>query len=255
MKRLNVDGYIIDDMDRWLYDLFEIPNLTLAKLRAFLVEANGDDIELAINCYGGDVFSAEAMYSELRGYAGKSVARVIALSASASSFLMLGCQRVTSSPMGSIMIHNAQSGAEGDYRDMEHAADVLKHVDEVIRNAYEAKTKKSRNDLKKYMDKETWLTPQEALELGIIDEIELKEGETLSDPKFSQLLPTGITNCFNPVKMHQLAERMKQNPATEPPNDSGDVSRPVSEHNQSPEQKALIQSVRNKIFDAFKEGN
>ena len=245
MKRLNVDGYIIDDQDRWLYDLLEIPNLTLAKLRAFLIEADGDDVELTINCFGGAVWPAEAMYAELRDYKGPSVARITGLSASASSFLMLGCQKVTSSPMGSIMIHNAQSYAEGDHRDMEHAADVLKHNDEVIRNAYELKTGRSRNDLKKYMDNETWLTPQEALEIGIIDEIELKEGETLTDPKFSMLLPARMSNCFSPGKMHQLADRMKSpEDAPAQPIDSGDVSRPVSI-----EQQTRFLNIRKKIIE------
>jgi len=244
MKRLNIDGYIIDDQDRWLYDLLEIPNLTLAKMRAFLVEAAGDDIELVINCMGGDVWSASSMYAELRDYKGGSTAKVIGLSASASSFLMLGCQKVIAAPMASIMMHNASSYAAGDYREMEHTADVLKHVDETIRNAYELKTGKSRANLKKYMDNETWLTAQDGLELGIVDEIDLKDGEVLTEQRFSQLLPARMSNCFSPEKMHQLARKMAEKPPEQPPNDSGDTSRPVSEY-----QSARIRNIRRKITE------
>lgn len=243
--KLNIDGYIIDEQDKWMYDLFEIPYLTLAKMRAFLVEANGDDIELTINCFGGDVWTSAAIYAELRAYSGKSLANIVGLSASASTFLMLGCQKVIASPMASIMIHNAQSSSDGDYREMEHTAAVLKQVDETIRNAYEIKTGKSRDELKKYMDDETWLSPQDALELGIIDEIDLKDGEVLSDPKYSMLMPSRMTNCFNPAKMHQLAAKMAEQPKEpEQPKDSRDESRPVSI-----EQKTRFMNIRRKLYE------
>jgi len=248
MKRLNIDGYIIDEMDRWLYDLLEIPYLTLTKMRAFLVDAEDDDIELWINCFGGDVWTAASMYAELRGYAGNSMAKIVGISASASSFVMLGCEKVIASPMASIMIHNAQTGAQGDYRTMQHTAEMLKQTDETIRNAYEIKTGKSRDYLKEYMDNETWLSPQDALSIGVVDEIELKDGETLTEPKSSMLLPVRMSNCFSPGKMHQLAERMaeKQPEQPEQPIDSGDVSRPVSEILS--EQRSRFLNIRKKIY-------
>ena len=266
MKRLNVDGYIIADQDKWVYDYFEVPYLTLARLRAFLNDAGKDDIELVINCYGGDVWAAAAMYAELRNYKGKSVAKVIGVSASASSFLMLGANTVIGSPMATIMIHNAQAGAQGDYRAMEHTAAMLKQHDETIRNAYEIKTKKSRADLAKYMDNETWLTVQDALSLGIIDEIDLKKGEELTEPANSALMPSRIAACFSPVKMRGIAAALKNAPIdTEPPedeteetekekpepNDSGDESRPVSDNLK--DQKADFHRLKLKILKSYEE--
>lgn len=242
MKRLNLDGYIIDDGDRWIYDWLKIPNMTLAKMRAFLVDAAGDDVEIAVNCSGGDVFSASAIYGELRTYKGKTQAVVLGLSASAASFLMLGCEKVIASPMAQIMIHNSSSFAAGDHREMQHTADFLKSIDETIRNAYELKTGKSRDELTQYMDNETWLTAQDALKLGIVDEIYLKDGEELSSPASSMLLAARASNCFSPENLHKLAVQLK--PPEQPPNDSGDTSRPVSEY-----QKALIRNIRRKIIE------
>ena len=268
MKKLNIDGYIIDDQDRWLYDMFEVPYVTLPIMRAFLAKADGDEIELVINCFGGDCWSAASIYAELRAYKGKSTARVIGLSASASSFLMLGCDRVIASPMAQIMIHNAQTAASGDHREMAHTAAVLQQVDETIRNAYEIKTGKSRDALKKYMDAETWLTPQDALEVGIIDEIDLKDGEVLTAPKASMLTPSRVSAVFNPDKMHAVARRLgiepPSNAAPEPEpepepivepepapeevpaedtNDSGGVSRPVSDT-----QRQWFNEIKKKLY-------
>jgi len=273
MKRLNVDGYIINEQDKWIYDLFEVPCLTLPMLRAFLADAKKEDIGLFINCYGGDVWTASSMYDELRSYEGTSFAKIIGLSASASSFLMLGADKVISSPMGSIMIHNAQTGAEGDYREMEHTAAMLKQTDETIRNAYEIKTGKSREDLAKYMDNETWITPQEALELGLIDEIDLKDGEKLTAAKSSMLSSSKIAACFNPMKMHEIAAKFKDTPKAEDtpaeippeveapavlpivpgtPNDNGEVTQPVADNQQAEQDNEHQNALRKKIH-AYKE--
>ena len=241
MKRLNIDGYIIGEEDKWLYDLFEIPYVTLAKMRAFLIDAKEEDVEVVVNCFGGDVWAGAAMYDELRQYKGKTTARVVGLSASASTFVMLGCDRVVSSPMASYMIHNAATGAEGDYRVMEHTADLLKKINDAIVNAYEIKTGKSRDELKKYMDEETWMSAQDALELGLVDEIDLKDGEKLSDIKPSAMASTKIAACFNPVKMHEMAEKFK-------PVENRGVSQPVSNT-----QTERFNSIRQKLT-ACKEG-
>lgn len=75
------------------------------------------------------------------------------------------------SAVGQIMIHNAHSSAQGDYRDMNHSADVLYSISASIANAYCAKTKKDKAEIMELMNKETWLTPEKALEMGFVDGI------------------------------------------------------------------------------------
>jgi ATP-dependent Clp endopeptidase proteolytic subunit ClpP len=243
MKKLNVDGYIIEEMDRWLYDYFEVPHVTLNIVRAFLEDAKNDDIELVINCFGGDVWTAASIYAELRAYKGNSTSRIIGISASASSFMMLGTQKVIASPMATIMIHNAQSMAAGDYREMEHTAEILRQMDKTIINAYEIKTGKKREDLAEFMDNETWMTAQDALSLGIIDEIDLKEGEKLSDAKQGMVMASAskIAACFNPTRMHAMAIKLKEDT---PINENGEETQPVSDME---EQKKYFRNVRKKL--------
>ena len=260
MKKINVDGYIIDEQEKWMYDLFEVPCFTQSKLRAFLDDAGGEDVELIINCFGGDVWSAASMYADLRAYEGKSTSKITGISASASSFMMLGTDRVTASPMATVMVHNAQSQASGDYRAMEHAAEFLKQTNETIINAYEIKTKKSRDELAKYMDNETFLTVQDALALGIIDEIDLKEGEKITDVKQSAIASSRIAACLSPGNMHKALEKLKalQSEAAqkggflvqekpgdgEITNENRDESQPVSDM-----QKTLFHNIKTKLLE------
>jgi len=70
------------------------------------------------------------------------------------------------------MIHNASThGASGVYRDMNHMSGVLKNVDQTLANAYRLKTGKTEGELLAMLDDETWLTPEQALRYGFVDEI------------------------------------------------------------------------------------
>ena len=70
------------------------------------------------------------------------------------------------------MIHNASSQPYGDYRVMEHEAEVLQKINASISSAYLSKSPDLDADtVKEWMDNETWLTAQDALDYGLIDEI------------------------------------------------------------------------------------
>ena len=68
MGRIYCEGLIAASEDGEMLDFFGIPNITPEKLRTALTEQIGEPIELWINCYGGDVWAAMAMYSELQKY-------------------------------------------------------------------------------------------------------------------------------------------------------------------------------------------
>ena len=209
MKQLNVDGYIVPDEDAWIYDYFGIPSLSPGKIRAFLSDSAGEEIEVRIGtCYGGDVWSASDIYDQLRGYKGKSTARIAALSASAATFMMLGCDKVVATPTAQMMIHCASSYAEGNHIEMEKAAQRLKTTDESILNAYEIKTKKSRSDLSALMEAETWFAAQDMLDMGFIDEIDTGEESNLISAVAS-LVPARAYASLDPAKMHEIAAKIK----------------------------------------------
>lgn len=140
-----------------------------------LAQANGQPVEVDINSGGGDVFAGSEIYSALRAYSmngGYVGINIVGLAASAASVIAMAGDVVRITPVGQIMIHNANiNGASGDYRDMNHISGVLKNVNQTLANAYRLKTGKTEAELLSMLDDETWLTPEQALRHGFVDEI------------------------------------------------------------------------------------
>jgi ATP-dependent Clp protease protease subunit len=67
------------------------------------------------------------------------------------------------------MIHNPWSSSTGEAKDMRHTADILDEVKDTIINAYQTKTKLSRNKISRLMDEETWMSARKAVADGFAD--------------------------------------------------------------------------------------
>ena len=89
----------------------------------------------------------------------------------------MAADEVQMSPVGLIMIHNPWISAQGDMHDMRKMADVLDTVKETIINAYMGKSTKSREDISKMMDAETWLSAASAIENGFADSVLYQDGD------------------------------------------------------------------------------
>ena len=172
--RVSLNGYVVPTDDQWLYDWFNIGSFSPATVRQALSEnPDGEDLELEINSPGGSVFAGFEMYSLLREAKCPTVAIVQSLAGSAASTVMAGCLEVRMSPVAQVMIHLPSSYAEGNQNDMRREAKVLEQITQSILNGYEEKCagKTSRDKLDRLMRAESWLTAQEAVELGLADSI------------------------------------------------------------------------------------
>ncbi len=168
---IQINGVIVSDDDKWLYEWFEYNCISPKDVIKSLNEANGEDILVKINSCGGDVYSASVIYTNLKSYSGDVTVIIEGLAASAASVIAMAGKRVKMSPTAEIMIHNPITCAKGDYRDMEHTADVLKTTRETIINAYEIKTGLAREKISEMIDNEEWFDASKALKMGFVDEI------------------------------------------------------------------------------------
>ncbi|WEG14148.1 Clp protease ClpP [Pullulanibacillus sp. KACC 23026] len=200
-KKINVKGVIVSNDDQWIYNLFGIESTSPSDVESQLEEANGDDVIVHINSGGGDVYAGSDIYTTLKEY-GNATTKIVGLAASAASVIAMGGKKVLMSPTGNLMIHNASSVAKGDYRDMAQASDVLLKVNKTISNAYQLKSGMSEQELLDLMDKETWLTPQEALENKLIDEIMFTDDQTKLSASvgIGQMLPEAVINKVRNMK-------------------------------------------------------
>lgn len=192
--KISVKGPIIDNDDQWIYDYFEVEATSPSKINDLINQANNEDLEVEINSGGGSVFAGSEIYTALKSYSGKVTTKVVGLAASAASVIAMAGDKIEISPTGQLMIHNASGGFGGDYREMEKGAEILKNVNATISNAYRLKTGLSSEELLEMMNKETWLTPQQALEMKFVDEIMFTNDIKLVASINNGMLPQEVIN-------------------------------------------------------------
>jgi len=194
-KKINIKGPIVGNSEVWIYEWFGIEATSPNSVSKVIDEANGEDLEVEINSGGGSVFAGSEIYTMLKDYKGHVTVKIVGLAASAASVIAMAGNKVMMSPTAQMMIHNVSTYTSGDYRDMEHSAEVLKSANKTIANAYRLKTGKTQEELLKLMDNETWMTAQKAKELGFIDEIMFDEEQQLiANHGYSGLLPPEVIN-------------------------------------------------------------
>jgi hypothetical protein len=121
------------------------------------------------------------------------------------------------SPVAQIMIHNCSTSADGDYRDMDSASQMLQSINQGIRNAYKAKTGLSDDQLKELMDKTTWMSAQDAVKYGFVDGVmtfDKGEGPADAVTNMAQGNPLEFSNSsryLTPDDISKLQSVIKQN--------------------------------------------
>ena len=199
--KVNIKGPIVGNSDAWIYEWFGIEATSPSMVDKVIEKANGEDLEVEINSGGGSVFAGSEIYTALKSYPGNVTVKIVGLAASAASVIAMAGKKVMMSPTAQMMIHNVSSCAEGDYREMEHTAEILKNANNTIANAYRLKTGKEQDELLSLMNKETWMTAQKAKELGFIDEIMFEDIQLAASTSYSGLLPPEVINKMrNTVK-------------------------------------------------------
>jgi ATP-dependent Clp protease protease subunit len=217
--KIKVKGVIVSNDDKWIYDWFEIESVSPKDIEQQLEQANGAEIDVEINSAGGDVFAGSEIYTALKAYPGAVNVRIVGIAASAASVIAMAGDKVAISPTAQIMIHNVWSMAVGDYRDMQHEAGVLKGWNKSIANAYVLKTGMVEDELLRLMNKESWLTAQEALEKKFVDEIMFDAGLSLAAGVQSMLIPKEVINKMkNFLKQNtEPNDSVPTEPETDPP--------------------------------------
>lgn len=129
-------------------------------------------VVVAFNTIGGDLFDGMAIHNALSRLGERCTARIDALAASAGSVAACGAHRVVMASNAMLMIHNPWTWTSGDAEDLRKVADVLDQTFEAIIAAYKAKAPDIDDaELRRMVNDETWLTAQEALALGLADEV------------------------------------------------------------------------------------
>lgn len=127
---------------------------------------NVSNINVHINSYGGEVAEGLAIYNALRQHPAKITTKCEGMACSiASVIFMAGDERVMEDA-SVLMIHNAWSVAVGNADELRKQANDLDTINDASKRAYLSRVSIDEKQLSKLMDDETFLAPDEALEMG-----------------------------------------------------------------------------------------
>ena len=146
-------------------NIFEdITPYTLSKVSSILESVkDGDDLELNIASYGGELLPAISIIDLIQSKHLKTTANIVGFAASAAAILALSCDVVTMSSLGSLMIHSAWS-------EMSDSDDPgIRRCNQVQLQIINKRCK-AIND--KTLKQDHWYSAYECLELGLIDKIQ-----------------------------------------------------------------------------------
>jgi ATP-dependent Clp protease protease subunit len=157
-------GHIINDV---------VANLVIAQMLFLEAEDPDKDIFLYINTPGGNVSSGLAIYDTIQ-YIRPDVATICMGQAASMGALLLGAGakgKRSALPHSRIMIHQPWGGVQGQVADIEiHAKELLvlrKRMNEILAKHTGQPLKKIQRDT----DRNFFMSPEEAQEYGIIDEV------------------------------------------------------------------------------------
>ena len=145
-------------------------NQFVQDLRA--MDDGASPVIVAFNSIGGDLFDGLAIHNALSRLGERCTGRIDALAASAASVAVCGAHRVVIAANAMLMIHNPYTFTGGDAEDFRRVADVLDQTLEAIIAAYKSKAPDiDEAELRRMVNAETWLTANEAVALGLADEV------------------------------------------------------------------------------------
>lgn len=133
---------------------------------------SSDEITLLIQSPGGSVYDGWALVDTIRSLRSKVKTVAVGLAASMGATILLAGDTRVALPHSAIMIHQASGGSSGSFKDVETTHKEFKRVNDQLKAFIKERSKITDEQIEKFFDRDTWLTAEQALELGVITEIE-----------------------------------------------------------------------------------
>lgn len=150
-----------------------VANLVIAQMLFLEAEDPDKDIHLYINSPGGSISAGMAIYDTMQ-YIKPDVSTIcIGLAASMGAFLLAAgaAGKRYALPNSEIMIHQPAGGTQGQAVDIEIHAKRILRIRDALNKILADRTGQTLSKIEKDTDRDFFMTPVEAKEYGIIDEV------------------------------------------------------------------------------------
>jgi ATP-dependent Clp protease, protease subunit len=172
-----VDIYTRLSQERIIFLGQEVTDGLANRIVAFLLYLDSDDpskpISLYINSPGGSVTAGLAIYDTMQHIKSEVVTICVGLAASMGSFLLAAGSpgKRLALPHSRIMIHQPSGGTRGQASDIEIEAKEIIRVRRQLNEIYAVRTGQTLEKIERDMDRDFFMSAQEAKEYGLIDQV------------------------------------------------------------------------------------
>jgi ATP-dependent Clp protease protease subunit len=151
----------------------DVANSIVAQLLFLETQDPGKEISLWINSPGGVITSGMAIYDTMNFISSPVKTVCIGQAASMGAFLLAAGEpgKRTSLPSSRIMIHQPLGGAQGQATDIEIQFKEIQRMKDELNGLLSEKTGQDIKTIENDTDRDNFMSAEEALEYGLIDEI------------------------------------------------------------------------------------
>ena len=178
-----------------------------------LIEAGVEDVETYINSGGGFMFEANEIRNQIRRFKGQKDCKLGALCASAATSIACEHDTVVASPNTMYMIHNPILGTTiRSLLEIDNIKLFYTNLRDEAISCYKKFSGQSNEALSEMMDKETWLSAQQAKDKGFVNRIEGEDAELPVDAtnfakKYGFKLPEALNQAV--LKFNENKDQKK----------------------------------------------
>lgn len=179
-------------------------------------------IELYINSIGGYVDEGVSIYNLLKRQSVPVTAYIDGMACSIASVVAMAADKIVMPSNTTMMIHHAIGGCYGNAKEHREFATKLDKISEASTNSYlvHAGDKLTRETLEPLLNAETFLTAQEAFDIGLCDEIldpvDLTESKEIVDDAQQKKNPKAKQAAAELLKMLGTKPEPQTPPTPEP---------------------------------------
>ena len=184
--------YVIDQTGRYerTYDVFsrllkeriiflgtpitaEVANVVVAQLLLLDSQSSDQPINLFVNCPGGEIYSGLAIYDVMQYVAAPIHTNCVGIAMSMGAVILMAGEagKRVALPNSRLMIHQGSAGFRGNTPDIEVQAREVLNLRDIMEDIYHQHTKHPKKQLRRDMERDNFMTPEEAVDYGLIDRV------------------------------------------------------------------------------------
>lgn len=172
---MDVFSKLLMDNIIFLGDTFndDMANVIVSQLLWLQATKPGEEIKMYINSPGGWVSSGLAIKDTMDIVQNDISTVCVGRAASMGAFILANGTKGKryAMPHSKILFHNLSGGADGNISDIRIAVEEMERTNDELQRIVAENTGRSLEEVAKALDRDNWMTPEEALEFGAIDKV------------------------------------------------------------------------------------